>query len=93
VEDDMAVVAIVSSGSLIVTNTNGLSIEEGRYPLSKVSSKYVALTTGEKYLSLIYQNQRVITLPNTSGWEGFGNSIFGSTDPDVVRVSARTILG
>jgi hypothetical protein len=85
--------AVINGSNLTVSETIDGKTTDRNYPSALVSSRRVQQSTGEKYLVLEYQGQKIIALANTPGFEGFGNTVFGVTDPDVANVSAQTLLG
>jgi hypothetical protein len=91
----MPAVAVVNSSnsSFTITDAVGGATTKNTYPLAGVSSYYSQSALGEKVLYLMYQGLTVIAAANTVGNFGYGNSIFGSTDPDVALTAAQVVLG
>lgn len=90
----MAIAVINSSNSsYTVTDLVAGSTTRFTYPLAGTSAYYVQSPSGEKSLSLFYQSNTVIVMSNTVTGFGYGNSIFGSTDPDTALVSVQSNLG
>jgi hypothetical protein len=86
-------IAVVNGSNLTVSDTINNVTREADYPLSQLYSKWVSQSNGERQLSIMFGQERIITLANTSGWDGFGNQLFGTTDPVIARATARSLLG
>jgi hypothetical protein len=82
-----------SNSSYTVTDLVNGSTVKLTYPLAGTSSYYVQSPSGEKTLSLYYQGSTVIVMSNLVASFGYGNSIFGSTDPDTALALVQTSLG
>jgi hypothetical protein len=82
-----------SNASFTVNSTiNGSAISD-IYPLARANGRAVTSSTGEKVLNLTVDGYTVITLANTPGAIGYGNSIFGATDVDAAKVALQAALG
>jgi hypothetical protein len=90
----MAIAGVINGANLVLTIGGFDSIEEVTYPASLVSTKLLTTpSTGFSTLSLIFGGQPILYLPSNNTGQGWGNTLFGLTDPLLAKVQAQTQLG
>lgn len=62
------------------------------YPLAGISSSLVMLNSGESWISLQYAGTRLIVVASEKEYEGFGNTIFDSQNPQEIHKNLQDLL-
>jgi hypothetical protein len=91
----MPAVATINSNnsSYTIVDTVGGATIKNTYPLSATSSFYVQDAGGNKTLYLMCNGQMVIAVASSPTNQFFGNSIFGSTNPDTAQTAVEANVG
>ncbi len=89
----MATAVVNSSGkNFTVSDTSAGSTIKKIYSLAGLKAQYVS-GVSIKMLSLTHNEVPIISLSDTIGYEGFGNTIFGATTPDTALTAIELVLG
>jgi hypothetical protein len=82
-----------NNSSYTITDTIGGSTIKTVYPLGEAYTTYIQDVSGNKTLQLWHGGQPTIALSNNPLSPNFGNSIFGSTDPDTAQTAVQANVG
>lgn len=87
----MPKIVTVNSNNTSYTITDGLVKKS--YPLKDCNSVLIPNLDGSKTLYLLNSNETIAIVSNTTNTEFTGNSIFGSTNPDIAQTNIQTLIG
>lgn len=88
----------MASGSIngqylrVVDNYNGIDTEVD-YPIKDLRLRWETVPQGGNRVVIIYHDKDILSASDVNDVVGYGNDIFGSTDPTFIRDNAQISLG
>jgi hypothetical protein len=89
----MLTVILDASGTTVTVTDDVNGTRQSIYRLADIVPRFVSLPNGEKELSLLVGGVNIASCANTLGYPGYGNLMFGSSNPDAALVALRAVAG